>query len=352
MTTTPQTDPAKEYGPEREHRPANEDWPAREYWTEAPGTGRVREVSLPVPGPDEVLIETEVSGISPGTETLVHRGEVPDAVAGLMRAPQQLGELPFPVSHGYLNVGVVRQGPAELLGRRVFTLSGHRSHVAVPAAACHLVADEVPAKRALLAGVAEVGLNAVWESQVSLADRAAVIGGGLVGLVTALLVQRTSPARLQLVETSAVRRELAAQLGLDAVEPQDAAFDNDVVFHTSASQPGLQQALQITGDDATVVEMSWYGDRQPQLPLGADFHARRLRLVASQVGEVAAPKRLRRSRSQRLAAALGLLDDRFDALVTGSSPLAKLPEVMNDFARAAEWTRSQLLHVITYKGEE
>lgn len=325
---------------------------AREYWTEAPWRGRIREVSLPEPGPGEVLVETEVSGISPGTETLVHRGEVPESVAGLMRAPQQLGELPFPVSHGYLNVGVVRRGPAELLGRRVFTLSGHRSHLTVPAAACHLVDEDIPAERALLAGVAEVGLNAVWESQVTLADRTAVIGGGLVGLVTALLAQRTSPARLQLVETSAVRRELAAQLGLEAVTPEEAAHHNDVVFHTSASQQGLQRALEITGDDGTVVEMSWYGDRQPQVPLGADFHARRLRLVGSQVGEVAAPKRLRRSRSQRLAAALGLLDERFDALVTGSSPLAKLPEVMNDFAGAAEWTRSQLLHVVTYKGED
>lgn len=325
---------------------------AREYWTESAWTGRVREVPLPVRGEDEVLIETEFSGISPGTETLVHRGEVPAAVAELMRAPQQLGELPFPVSHGYLNVGVVRQGPADLVGRRVFTLSGHRSHLVVPAAACHPVGEHIPSQRALLAGVAEVALNAVWESQVTLADRTAVIGGGLVGLMTALMAQRVSPARLQLVETSPVRRERAAEFGLDTVAPEEAEGDNDVVFHTSASQDGLQRALEITGDDGAVVEMSWYGDRRPQLPLGADFHARRLRLVGSQVGEVAAPKRLRRSRRERLAAALHMLDERFDALVTGSSPLERLPEVMDDFAGAAEWTRSQLLHTVTYQGED
>lgn len=325
---------------------------AREYWTQSAFNGRVREVPVPVPGPGEVLIETELSGISPGTESLIHRGEVPGSVAELMRAPQQLGELPFPVSHGYLNVGTVRQGPAQLVGRRVFTLAGHRSHVVLPVSACHLVGEDVPTERALLAGVAEVGLNALWEAPVTLGDRIAVIGGGLVGLVTALLVQGVSPARLQLIEVDADRARLAADLGLHAVSPEEAAADNDVVLHASASADGLRRALEITGDDGSVVELSWYGTRSPQVPLGADFHARRLRLLGTQVGQVAAPRRLRRSRTQRLAAALNLLDARFDALVTGRSPVERLPEVMDDFASAAAWTRNQLLHVVTYEGDK
>lgn len=325
---------------------------AREYWTQSAFNGRVREVQVPVPGPGEVLIETELSGISPGTEALIHRGDVPDSVAELMRAPLQLGDLPFPVSHGYLNVGTVRQGPADLVGRRVFTLAGHRSHVTAPISACHLVDEAVPAERALLAGVAEVGLNALWEAPVTLGDRIAVLGGGLVGLVTALLVQGVSPSRLQLIEIDPARARFAADLGLPTVSPEDAAADNDVVLHASATAEGLRRALEVTGDDGSVVEMSWYGDRSPQVPLGADFHARRLRLLGTQVGQVAAPKRLRRSRTQRLDAALSMLDDRFDALLTGRSPVERLPEVMDDFAAAAQWTRNQLLHVVTYEGEE
>lgn len=325
---------------------------AREYWTEAAWTARVRETGMPTPGEGEVLIETEVSGISPGTETLVHRGEVPNSVAHLMAAPQQLGALPFPVSHGYLNVGVVRRGPGELLGQRVFTLSGHRSYVVVPAGACHVVPAGVPAERAVLAGIAEVGLNAVWESQATLGDRVAVVGGGLVGLMTAMLVQRVSPLRLQVVEPSDERRERAAALGLDAAEPAEAELDNDVVLHTSATEAGLERALQITGDDGRIIEMSWFGQLQPRVPLGADFHARRLQVLTSQVGQVASPKRHRRSRSERLASALALLDSRFDAVVTGSSPLERLPEVMNDFASGEAWTRSQLMHLVTYEGED
>lgn len=325
---------------------------AREYWTEAAFTGRLRQVPVPRPGPDEVLIETLASGISPGTESLVHRGEVPSEVAELIRAPHQLGQLPFPVSHGYLNVGTVREGPPELQDRRVFTLTGHRSHVVVPAEACHLLAEEIPTERALLAGVAEVGLNAVWEAQVTLGDRVAVVGAGLIGLVTGLLVSRVSPARIQLVDVDPSRRQAAEQLGLDAVPPEQTEGDHDVVFHTSSSEAGLATALRITGDDGQLVEMSWFGSRAPRVPLGEDFHARRLRVVAAQVGEVAAPKRLRRTRAQRLGTALGLLDERFDLLVTGSSPLERLPEVMNDLASGAEWTRQQLLHVVTYQGED
>ncbi|WP_208009719.1 zinc-dependent alcohol dehydrogenase [Nesterenkonia sphaerica] len=325
---------------------------ARELWIEAPGCARVREVPAPEPGPSEVLIETLRSGISPGTETLIYRGEVPAAVTALMAAPHQLGQLPYPVSHGYLNVGVVRQGPEELLDKRVFSLTGHRSHAVVPAEACHVVPESMPSERALLAGIAEVGLNAVWEAQTTVGDRVAVVGAGLVGLVTALLLAQVSPARLQLVEIDPARRALAAGLGLETVAPQDAAGDNDAVFHTSAADAGLRRALELAGDDAAVVEMSWYGTREPAVPLGADFHARRLRIIGAQVGEVAAPKRLRRTRRQRLAAALHLLDSRFDALITGVSALDELPGVFEDFSRKADWTRNQLLHAVTYRQSE
>lgn len=332
-------------------RPGDRQAPAREYWTQAPGRGSLRTVPMPRPGEGEVLIQTLVSGISSGTETLVHRGEVPPRIQPLMAAPHQLGELPHPVSHGYLNVGTVRQGPAELVGERVFTLAGHRSHHVVPVDACHVLAKKTPAERALLAGIAEVGLNAIWEAQVTLGDRVAVVGSGLVGLSTALLLTTLSLSRLQVVDTDPSRRALAAECGLEAVTPEEAAADNDVVVHTSAREPGLARALEITGDDGVVVELSWYGQREPAVPLGADFHARRLRLIGSQVGEVATPKRHRRTRGQRLGLALNLLDERFDALITGHSALARLPATMDELAAGSDWARGQLLHVVTYDDE-
>lgn len=325
---------------------------SRQYWTEAPFSGRIRHAAVPDPGEGEVLVETHVSGISRGTEALIHRGEVPDEVAGLMNAPFQLGELPHPVSHGYLNVGVVVTGPPQLQGRTVFTLGGHRDHMVVPVQDCHPVPPGCPPERALFAGAAEASLNALWESQTTIGDRVAVVGSGLIGLTTALLASRIPLRGLEVVDVDPERREVAASLGLRAVAPGSAAGDNDVVLHSSADDDGLAEALRITGDDGTVVEQSWYGDRRPAVPLGGGFHARRLRLVASQVNEVASPRRLRRSRTERLRTGLELLDERFDRLITGRSDLAELPQVMDDIAVDAERTRSCILHIIDHRTRE
>ncbi|GAB3842067.1 zinc-dependent alcohol dehydrogenase [Nesterenkonia populi] len=319
-----------------------------QYWTTGPSTSEIRETEVPVPDDGEALIETLVSGVSRGTEGLVHRGEVPDAVAHLMRAPNQLGDLPHPVSHGYLNVGVVREGAEHLVGQRVFTLSGHRQHVVMSTEDCHVLPAGMSAERALLAGIAEVALNGVWEAQLTLADRVAVVGAGLVGLCAGLLAERAG-AHVLMVDQNERRRALCERLGLAAAAPEEAGGDQDVVLHTSASAAGLETALRIIGDDGAVVELSWYGTSAPQIPLGSDFHARRLRILGVQVGEVASPKRLRRTRTERLATALGLLaDERFDALITGRSPLTQLPGEMNRLLADPE----TILHVIDYPAHQ
>lgn len=326
---------------------ARDGW-SRQYWTESPGQGRLREVPRPAPGPGEVLVETIVSGISRGTETLVHRGEVPSSVSHLMTAPLQLGELPFPVSHGYLNVGTVLEGPEELHGRQVFTLGGHREHIIAPAEDCHPLPEGCPPERALLAGAAEVGLNGLWEGPVTVGDRVTVVGAGMIGLSTALLADQVPLQRLQVVEISEQRRAAATALGLHAVSPEDALPDNDVVLHSSARSAGLAAALRLAGDDGAVVEQSWYGTAEQQIPLGADFHARRLRILSTQVGEVPLLRRHRRSRRDRLRTALEMLDSRFDALLTGRSPLDELPQVMEDLAADADHVRQTICHVIEH----
>ena len=107
----------------------------------------------------------------------------------------------------------------------------------------------------------------------------------------------------------------------------DAAPENcDVVFHASASAAGLATALRLAGEEATVVELSWYGSGDVAAPLGEAFHSRRLRLISSQVGKVAASHRPRWTYHQRLAAALALLDDpALDALLAPPVEFTDLP---------------------------
>ncbi|MBP8539707.1 dehydrogenase, partial [Streptomyces sp. MK37H] len=132
---------------------------ARAFWLHSPGHGEIREVDLPEPGPEDVVVRTLCSGVSRGTETLVFRGGVPESQYSAMRAPFQDGEFPGPVKYGYLNVGLVEEGPASLRGRTVFSLYPHQTRYVVPASAVTPVPEGVPAPRAVLAGTVETAVN-------------------------------------------------------------------------------------------------------------------------------------------------------------------------------------------------
>lgn len=334
-------------GPEH-GRPAEAAPQVWAYWTVGPGRGELRPEPLRRPGDGEVQVRALHSGISRGTELLVHRGGVPAAEAGRMRAPFQAGDLPGPVKYGYLSVGVVEQAPdrPDLLGRTVFCLYPHQDRYVVPAAAVTVVPDGVPAARAVLAGTVETALNAVWDAAPRLGDRVAVIGAGMVGCAVAALLSRFPLGRLELADVDGDRRATAAALGVGFVHPDDAAGDCDLVLHCSATGAGLSRGLELLGDEGELVELSWYGDRPVQVALGGAFHSRRLSIRSSQVGAVSAARRARRTYADRMALAMDLLRDPvFDALISGPVPFAELPET---FRRLAAGEVGGLCHVVEY----
>lgn len=296
------------------------------FWVQSPGEGAIRDVELPEPGDGDVLVRTLYSGVSRGTETLVFRGGVPASQHDVMRAPFQEGEFPGPVKYGYLNVGVVERGPAELEGKTVFCLYPHQTAYVVPASAVTPVPDSVPPGRAILAGTVETAVNAVWDARPRLGDRIAVIGAGMVGCSVAKLLQAFPATRVQLIDVDPARAEIAKALGVDFSTPEEADGDRDLVVHASASEAGLARALELLAPEGEVVEMSWYGDRAVRVPLGENFHSRRLVIRSSQVGTVARPDR---SYAQRLGVALELLaDPAFEALVDGECVFEDLPSVL------------------------
>jgi threonine dehydrogenase-like Zn-dependent dehydrogenase len=319
---------------------------ARAYWLRAPGSGEIRPVGLPDPGPDDVVVRTVRSAISRGTETLVFRGAVPADQHSKMRAPFQEGEFPGPVKYGYLNVGAVEEGPAELRGRTVFCLYPHQTAYVVPADAVTTVPDGVPASRAVLAGTVETAVNALWDAAPLVGDRVAVVGAGMVGCCVARLLRGFPGVQITLVDVDPARADVAAALGVDFALPQDADAGLDLAVHTSATSAGLQRSLELLAPEGTVIDLSWYGDTEVRLSLGGAFHAGRLGIRSSQVGGVSPARASRRTAADRLALALELLrDPAFDALLTGESHFEELPLVM---ARLAEGSLPALCHSITY----
>jgi threonine dehydrogenase-like Zn-dependent dehydrogenase len=286
------------------------------------------------------------SGISRGTETLVFRGAVPLDQRATMRAPFQEGDFPGPVKYGYLNVGAVEKGPAQLRGRLVFCLYPHQTAYVVPAGAVSLVPNDIPPARAVLAGTVESAINALWDVAPSVGDRVAVVGAGMVGCCVARLLRRYPALHVTLVDADSGRAAVAAALGVDFALPDEAPQDLDLVVHASATSEGLQHSLDLLAAEATVIDLSWYGDTEVRLSLGGAFHARRLAIRSSQVGTISPARASRRTPAGRLALALELLrDPAFDALLTGESRFDELPDVM---ARLASGSLPAICHTITY----
>jgi NADPH:quinone reductase-like Zn-dependent oxidoreductase len=330
-------------------RPQDGDPGARAFWLRSPGHGEIRPAAVPDPGPDEVLVRAVCSGVSRGTETLVFRGAVPPDQYTVMRAPFQEGDLPGPVKYGYLNVGTVEQGPAELRGRTVFCLYPHQTSYVVPASAVTVVPENVPPARAVLAGTVETAVNALWDAAPLLGDRVTVVGAGMVGCCVARLLRAFPATRVTLVDVDVTRAEVADALGVDFALPADAAGARDLVIHTSATSAGLQRSLELLAPERTVIDLSWYGDEGVRLSLGGAFHSGRLGIRSSQVGTLSPARAGTRTTAERLALALELLrDPAFDALLTGESRFRELPDVMS---RLATGRLPALCHTITYEGE-
>ncbi len=302
---------------------------ARAFWTVAPGQGELRSEPLPEPGPDEILVEALASGISRGTETTVFLGRVPASQHRVMRAPYQAGEFTFPVKYGYSSVGMVAAGPADWRGRRVFCLHPHQDRYVVPRRAAISVPAAVSDERAVLAANMETVVNALWDAAPRIGDRVTVVGAGVIGALAAALAARIPGAEVQLVDVNPDKAQVASALGLSFAVPKVATPRVDLVIHASGTAAGLVTSLDLAGFEATVLELSWYGDREVAIALGESFHSRRLRLVSSQVGAIATAQRARWDRRRRLALALDLLaDPRFDALLAPAAPFAQLPAVM------------------------
>lgn len=261
------------------------------------------------------------SGISRGTERLVFNGHVPESEFSRMRAPFQHGDFPFPVGYGYAWVG-----RDEMDGRHCFGLFPHQDRVAAPADALVALPEGLDPRRAVLGANMETALNIVWDAGAGPGDSIAIVGGGILGLLVAGLVAGIPGTAVTVVDMNSMRAGVAEKMGAGFAAPAHAPGDQDIVIHTSASEAGLESALSLAGTEATVVEASWFGDARPRLSLGAAFHSRRLTLKSSQVGMVSPGRRARFSHRRRLHTALGLLlDDKYDALITGEVGFSVLP---------------------------
>jgi 2-desacetyl-2-hydroxyethyl bacteriochlorophyllide A dehydrogenase len=300
----------------------------------APGQVEVVQEPLPTPAPGELLIQTDLSAISAGTELLFLRGQVPASMSVDSTLAALDGAVRYPLRYGYACTGrVIAAGAdsdATWIGRRVFAFQPHTSHFTAPATQLIPVPDGVtPAQAALLPNM-ETAVNLVMDGQPVIGERVAVVGLGVVGLLTVALLARFPLAHLLAVDPLPARRALALKLGAYAAVAPDARAeirDYDLTYEVSGAPAALNTALALTGYAGRIVIGSWYGSKQAPIDLGGAFHRSRIRLLASQVSTLD-PRWLGRwDKARRFAVAWEMLRHLdAGALVTHRLPVTQAPE--------------------------
>ena len=306
----------------------------RELWFTGPRRVELRQGQPSSPlAPGEVKARALHSGISQGTELLLYRNEGPRVFDPSLDAP---GTPVYPRRYGYSWVGNIVESRARgvEVGQCVFALRSHGDvHVLRPEV-IRTIPASIPSTRATLAANMETALTVVWDAGIAIGDRVLVLGGGVVGLLTAMLAKVAGAARVSVVEPFPRRRQAALSLGADeAFSPGQDVPDGecDVVIEATGDPASLDRAIAHAGLEATIVVASFYGERRSPIALGTEFHRRRLHLTASQVSRIPAHKTARWDASRRFAMVLErLTDPRLDALVEPPVPFAEAPAV---FAR-------------------
>lgn len=315
----------------------------RELWFNEPRHVEVRQVPLPFPAPRQLLVRALCSGISQGTELLLYRGEGPTPFDPSLDAP---GQPTYPRRYGYAWVGEVVAGVDDgtggvatiPVGTRVFALAPHAEYHVLDADSLTIVDTSIPPERAVLTASLETALTGVWDAHISLGDEVVILGGGIVGLLTAWLAQ-LSGARVRLVEPAARRREAARRLGIsEEVSPENDVPRGaaDVVIEATGDPGNLERAILHAGPEGCITILSFYGQRVAPVPFGVEFHRRRLSLRASQVSSVPPWKRARWSHARRLQLVQRLLaDPALDELLDPPVPFEQAPSVYAGLEQAA-----------------
>lgn len=330
----------------------------------------VSVVDEPVPGVevDQVLVRNRMSAISPGTELLIYRGQVPEGWPVDSTISSLSGAFGYPLRYGYAAVGqVVAAGQGvdpNWTGRWVFSFQPHQSHyLASPPVLIPLPADIDP-ENALFVPAMETAINFMMDGRPIIGERVVVLGQGIVGLLTTALLARFPLSDLVTFDRYAFRRQRSLEVGArKALAPESQDNDGnlnpilddealkgaaDLVFELSGDPAAIDQAVAVCGFGARIIVGSWYGTRRAALNLGREFHRNRIRLISSQVSTIAPELSGRWSKERRLAVVWDMIRTvRPAKFITHRFPVEQAPQAYDLLDRQPE-SAGQV--VLTYGG--
>jgi 2-desacetyl-2-hydroxyethyl bacteriochlorophyllide A dehydrogenase len=282
----------------------------------APYVVELVDVAVPEPRPEDVLVRAEFSGISGGTEMLAYRGELDSSAPRDETLGALSGSFAYPFAYGYSAVGIVETSRSDVdEGERVFAFHPHQTRFTVSTTDVVRVGECDP-RAATLFPLVETALQISLDAGIRYSEVAAVLGLGPVGILTAILLTR-SGASVVTSDPKPWRREAAHACGLEAVRPDGlhdavraATGDRgaDVIVEATGNPDALGESLGLLSTEGVAIVASWYGTKPVTLPLGAEFHRRRLEIRSSQVSTIGG-RAVRWDRRRRLETARALLPE-------------------------------------------
>lgn len=287
---------------------------ARALWFTSPGSVEIRPVPLRRPHEGEALVRTTHSGISPGTEMLAYRGEI-EADLPLDESIESLGEsFRYPFRYGYSSVGIVERGsPTVPEGTQVFAFHPHQDvFIAGPADLVPL--DGVPSREATLYPLVETAFQIDLDAGIEAGRRVMVLGLGPVGALTALLMARRG-VEVVGVDPLQWKRDIVSRLaqpGLSLAGPEgigDGADTYPMVIEASGNPDAVRLGLECLDHEGRLIVASWFGSREVRVPLGAEFHRRRLTITSTQVSTIPARLSGEWDKDRRRKAVVELMPD-------------------------------------------
>jgi len=278
----------------------------------------LEEIELPSLGSKQILLKSICSAISPGSERLIYRGQFPQDQPIDLNFLDQNEKFGFPMTYGYSLVGEIIAVGSTLssayIGKKAFAFKPHQTHVVCLLEELFLLpADFDPFHACFLANF-ETATNLVLDSRPLLGERVAIIGQGVLGLLTHQIMQEFPLDKLLVIDTNTYRLEIARSqseaTALLPIELEDYYHSCDLIVELSGQLQSLEQAIQLCRYEGRIISGSWYGEGPQLLALNTHFHRMRIQIQSSQVSTISPELRGRYDSHRRLALAFKLLKNK------------------------------------------
>ncbi len=286
----------------------------------------------------DIKIYSLFSMISTGTERLIAKGKVSPEMETHMSVPFMNGSFDLPIKYGYSLVGKTKDGTY------YHTMHPHQDEVTIGIKNLTKIPYDLSPQKATLVSNMETIINAIWDSNPSRKDRIAICGFGNIGSLLATTLRVHLDIEVTIIEIDEWRKEKAIELSWKVADTNQSF---DMIYHTTASESGLQYCIDHLEEEGKVIELSWYGDKSVNINLGNDFHYKRLHIISSQVSVI--PKNRRKTetyKTRKNMAFIWLCHPSYDALITNIIPFKDSPVFFDKLRKATQ--PKGLIYLIEY----